>query len=32
MKSYYLRGIDYTEIIYAVHERAAPVIPAGTRP
>ena len=28
--SSYLRGIDNTEIIHAVHERPAPVIPATT--
>ena len=27
--SAYLRGIDNTEIIHAVHERPAPMIPAG---
>lgn len=27
--STYLRGIDNTEIIHAVHERPAPMIPAG---
>jgi integrase len=26
----YLRGIDNTEIIHAVHERPAPMIPAST--
>jgi hypothetical protein len=26
--SVYLRGIDNTEIVHAVHERPAPVIPA----
>ena len=26
--STYLRGIDNTEIIHTVHERAAPMIPA----
>jgi hypothetical protein len=25
-----MRGIDNTEIIYAVHERPAPMIPAGS--
>jgi site-specific recombinase XerD len=29
--SAYLRGIDNTEIIHAVHERPAPMIPASTR-
>ncbi|MGN6169193.1 MAG: tyrosine-type recombinase/integrase [Solirubrobacteraceae bacterium] len=29
--SAYLRGIDNTEIIQAVHERPAPMIPAGSR-
>jgi len=29
--SAYLRGIDNTEIIHAVHERPAPMIPAATR-
>jgi integrase len=29
--SAYLRGIDNTEIIHAVHERPAPMIPATTR-
>ena len=29
--SKYLRGIDNTEIIHAVHERPAPMIPAATR-
>ena len=29
--SVYLRGIDNTEIIHAVHERAAPMIPANAR-
>ena len=28
--SAYLRGIDNTEIIHAVHERPAPMIPAGS--
>ena len=28
--SAYLRGIDNTEIIHAVHERLAPMIPAST--
>ncbi len=28
--SSYLRGIDNTEIIHAVHERPAPMIPATT--
>src|SRR5205085_9442784 len=28
--SAYLRGIDNTEIIHAVHERLAPMIPAGS--
>jgi integrase/recombinase XerD len=28
--SAYLRGIDNTEIIHAVHERPAPMIPAST--
>lgn len=28
--SIYLRGIDNTEIIHAVHERPAPMIPATT--
>jgi integrase/recombinase XerD len=28
--SAYLRGIDNTEIIHAVHERPAPMIPATT--
>jgi len=30
--SRYLRGIDNAEIIAAVHERAAPMIPADPRP
>ncbi len=32
--SVYLRGIDNTEIVHAVHERPAPMIPAhnGLRP
>jgi site-specific recombinase XerD len=30
--SAYLRGIDNTEIIHAVHERPAPMIPASPRP
>jgi hypothetical protein len=29
--SAYLRRIDNTEIIHAVHERPAPTVPAGTR-
>jgi hypothetical protein len=29
--SAYLRGIDNTEIIRAVYERRAPMIPASTR-
>jgi site-specific recombinase XerD len=29
--SAYLRGIDNTEVIQAVHERPAPMIPAGQR-
>jgi integrase len=29
--STYLRGIDNTEIIRAVHERTAPMVPASTR-
>jgi hypothetical protein len=29
--SAYLRGIDNTEIIHAVHERPAPMVPASTR-
>ncbi len=29
--SVYLRGIDNTEIVHAVHERPAPMIPAGLR-
>jgi integrase/recombinase XerD len=28
--SAYLRGIDNIEIIHAVHERPAPMIPAGS--
>ena len=30
--SAYLRGIDSTEVIRAVHERPAPMVPAGQRP
>jgi integrase len=30
--SAYLRGIDNTEVIQAVHERPAPMVPAGQRP
>jgi hypothetical protein len=30
--SAYLRGIDNTEIIAAVHQRSAPMIPADPRP
>jgi integrase/recombinase XerD len=29
--SAYLRGIDNTEIIHAVHERPVPMIPASTQ-
>lgn len=34
IRSVYLRGIDTTEILHAVHERPAPMIPAhnGLRP
>jgi hypothetical protein len=31
ISSTYLRGIDSTEIIHAVHERPAPMIPAASR-
>jgi hypothetical protein len=30
--SAYLRGIDNSEIVHAVHERPAPMIPAGPTP